>query len=212
MYSAFIPSAQPARERRGFTLTELIVCVAILAVLFLLAVSVTGRIRSAAASSECQGKLRQLGIAAKVYGTDKRGELPPAAFVNVLMPYVENQSPAFWCPADERVDGWRQAGNVAGSSTTSYAYNADLIGLATQSNRWGTQAWVRARTLPAEIEKPATAILFLDAGNYYCRRLNRTEAFRHSGGLNILYVDSHVARFSGDSATLYQDANWLPAP
>jgi general secretion pathway protein G len=209
-----LPSSPVIRrdDARGFTLVELLVSISIVGLLAALLLAGNAKAKSTAGASGCINNLRQLGVAASLYAADNQGDLPPAAFVNMLLPYGEGRSEMFWCPADNRPRAWKAEGKIAGSSTTSYAYNADLIGLATQANRWGSQCWVRARTLPFEIEKPPTKILFLDATNYYARRLNQFASFRHDKGLNIAYVDGHVARFTGTPEDLYQDINWVAAP
>lgn len=190
---------------------ELLISISIVAILAAMLLAASGRMKATTDASACLANLRQISLAAGLYAADNQGELPPAAFVNMLMPYTEDRSAVFWCPRDSRSRAWKTAGTKAGASATSYGYNADLIGLATQANRWGTQCWVRARTLPLEIEKPSTKILFLDGSNYYVRRMNPNAAFRHEGGLNIAYVDGHVAPFTGTEEDLYKDANWVAA-
>ena len=68
------------RERRwcrgGFTLTELLVVVGLIAVLISLLLPVLGRVRAAANSTACMSNLRQMHVAWTIYLTENRGRLP----------------------------------------------------------------------------------------------------------------------------------------
>ncbi len=68
-----LPSPRPVV---AFTLIELLVVIVIVALLGLVAASVTGQIKTMAVRSHCSSNLRQIGIALQSYANDNHGRLP----------------------------------------------------------------------------------------------------------------------------------------
>ncbi|MFQ6132114.1 MAG: DUF1559 domain-containing protein [Armatimonadota bacterium] len=93
-------------KRVGFTLIELLVVIAIIAILAALLFPVFARARENARRAKCMSNLRQLAMAAHMYGQDHDEALPLEVMcanphpnlVAAIYPYVGNRD-LFYCPS-----------------------------------------------------------------------------------------------------------------
>jgi prepilin-type N-terminal cleavage/methylation domain-containing protein/prepilin-type processing-associated H-X9-DG protein len=120
-----------SRLREGFTLVELMVVMAIVAILAALAFPVSSRVVQASRASGCISNLRQLGAALHLYLGEHNQMMPnlvaarsstaqaAAAIDNTLNAYVTDPR-VFACPADNK--------GLAASTGTSYFWNSGLNG------------------------------------------------------------------------------------
>lgn len=166
----------------GFTLVELLVVVAIIALLLAVMLPALGRARRAARSAICRTHLAELGRQTHLFATEHNGELPRslhsagAGFVNgepweyafgrqISGGRVLDGSPLWWnllnglyhCPFDPRRSPLRVGDRLRG--VFSYGYNVyyELTGqeTATQPGQIGP-TWRRLSQVP----HPAATVLF----------------------------------------------------
>lgn len=101
-----------ASHKKGFTLTELLIVIAIIAVLGGIAYPVSMSAIAKSREATCLSNLRSIGVGLQGYLQDNGNRLPELALgrdgkgspepvlETVLLPYVENAA-AFHCPADK---------------------------------------------------------------------------------------------------------------
>jgi len=117
------------RRAAAFTLVELLIVIAIIAVLAGLAYPVYQRVVAGAKATACVSNLRQLGVGLNAYLQDHEMIMPALKIArestsddvpvidNTLDKYVPNRA-VFACPADQK--------NFAGRTGTSFCWNVAL--------------------------------------------------------------------------------------
>ena len=129
-------------NRRGFTLTELVVVLGLIAVLVSLLLPVVGRARAAAQAAACLSNIRQMGMAWTVYVSENRGRLLDYQSYNPAQP--ERAYRGYWtgmlddykvggnavlCPAADEPIPFKQIkgyGNVNYAWTGKYESNGSV--------------------------------------------------------------------------------------
>ena len=198
-------SALP-RACRAFSLTELLIVIAIIAILAGLLLPAVGRSKAKAYNAGCVSNLRQLGIATRAFADDNQERLPSAEILptqpidpqnplpricDVLASYVgktagtnTNSATVFKCPADKM-------GRFV-SEGSSYEWNADLNGhRIDESLTHSAFLLLEPGNLSGGITNffqsfpPETIPLFLDYDPFHPRP--------PKPGKNVVFMDGHVA-------------------
>jgi general secretion pathway protein G len=167
-------------KRRAFTLVELLVAIALIAVLIGLLLSAIGRARQQADSVACLSNLRQLATAAHIYCDGNRGSFPMAYDLEFQPPLVISVNWDFntirdtasgevkvvpgllWAgqtnPKIQQCPSYDGKSNTLADPYTGYNYNTSYIG-------HGAQESIVAPIKIAQVRNAARCALFGD-GQY----------------------------------------------
>jgi prepilin-type N-terminal cleavage/methylation domain-containing protein/prepilin-type processing-associated H-X9-DG protein len=162
--------------RRGFTLAELIVVLAIVAVLTAIAVPAAARVIEAGKASACISNLKNLGVALNLYLGDHNQVMPNlqparsstsqnvAVIDNTLNVYARDPR-VFACPADNA--------GIAAATGTSYYWNFLLSG-----------------------KSITNLVFFFSTGNSEIPILCDKQGFHPytANKVNLLYADGHATQ------------------
>lgn len=191
---------------RAFTLIEMLVVIAILAIVASLLLPALSRAKAQAHNAACVNNLRQLGVATRLYCNDNEERLPSAEILptqpidpqhplpricDVLASTVgksattnQNVTSVFKCPMDN-------LGRFA-SEGSSYEWNAGLNGHRMDETRTDSAFLLLQQGNPAGgitnffvVFAPETTPLLLDYDDFHPRA--------PKSGKNIVFMDGHVA-------------------
>jgi len=209
-------------EAQGFTLVELLIVIAIIAILAGLLLPTLGRAKAKAKGINCLGNLRQMVVAANLYVDDNADSYPVAYYTG-----EENGTTVYYAWDLTTIEGepnrvipgllWQAKGNIQvqqcpsfqGAANwqtdpyTGYNYNTSFIG-------HGEYESIPEPTKSAAVHQPAKTVLFGDGeyangANKFMRapwsnpgdesfggRWSGTQGFRHQKRSNTAFCDGHA--------------------
>ena len=215
------------QARRGFTLVEILVVLAIVSLLAALLMAAFSRAREQGRRTTCTSNLKQIGLAMQLYTDDNSYAMPPTMAVNaakqmvtwadLLLSYVKTEQ-IYVCPTDPMQK------TTFSQFAISYGYNQDIGEVVDPTLVTNN---LRKPVSEYQIIKPAATVLVTDAGTTSTPGLSPlqwpvieggtfqiSDAFthdtkgngflpaphaRHSGQTNVLWADGHVKSQSIES-------------
>jgi len=210
--------------KAGFTLVELLVVVAIIALLIGILLPAIGRVRGAAEATVCGSNLRQLALANLIYADSNAGRFVVGAAKmsenlrrwhgrrdNTNEPFDPREGP-LWpyfetgevkqCPSFDPPEEGFEAGNGG------YGYNNEYVGRAERGDfdgELGAKQSMFARPTEtvmftdAAMSKPTGRLIeysFAEPPRFTWGPADPSIHFRHAGQTNVAWLDGHVSRAS----------------
>lgn len=184
-------------KHRAFTLTEILVVVAITAIAALILFPLFARARDNDRPRSCLSNLRQISLGLLMYTQDYDQKLPPTrnardGWGEIIQPYVKTYW-IFHCPTD----------NYDTDKTTDYFFNARLSSVSMEK--------IPAPNLTISLgdgtpDQPLDAHLSQLPATWL--HDSASPATRHLDGANYAFADGHVKWFNPQQITLDKpDAN-----
>ena len=176
----------------GFSLTELLVVVAIIAILATLLMPAIALVRNTASQTNCLSNLRQYGIASLTYAADNDGYAPQIAQYmpsptdayihaggryawDTCRDYGLERSDQASCPTTRRL-----LGQPPSSSMSSYNYNEPVGGVGNLVPTGdGTQVWIQSANI-AQVSRPSEVILFSEVNVIFSVAQNSNWSLRRN--------------------------------
>ncbi len=205
----------------GFSLTELLVAIVLMAVLVVMGFTAVGRLKRSTQQHTCVQNLRQIGVATLTYLNEHNGMFPgpvpsmqrtttyltadPSSLSDFLAPYLGMQKLTknlvevrqFICPAAKVI---MDQGSVPPSSRTYYLAYSFYVNGASQRTPFGYRATGTSVIPPSHISSlpnPAKTLLLIDLDGALLQRRGIIPAGAppypsHDRVRNVLFADGHV--------------------
>lgn len=223
------------RKQLAFTLTELLVTLAVIIILITLLISSSRSAMQSANAAKCVANLRQIGIAAQAWSSENDGKIVAAyedyedkrtwgyklgPYLDANLPSTYNadkydaasaalilKMPIFRCPNQDKTMDW-----------PGYGYNSDNLSLLRTAGN--PKRWVRYN----QVEQLSKTVMITDQRQTTKTRWkpyvrppsglsDATVDFRHpSTTANVLWVDGHVSvEKTGGDLMNPDDRSWKVA-
>lgn len=168
------------RNKRGFTLIEILVVVAIIGVLAAMLLPVFASAREKARAASCLSNYRQIGVAIQMYAQDADDKTPTnggsfSGLMQDCVPFIKT-SAIFICPDDyDRAEEGR-----AGSYRVPSLYQGKPLACG-----WGNPY------VAGQITTSSTTTLVYEAEQDFAQA-PIIPTYRHSSGTQLLFFDGHA--------------------
>jgi prepilin-type N-terminal cleavage/methylation domain-containing protein/prepilin-type processing-associated H-X9-DG protein len=215
-----------AGHTKKFTMIELLIVIAIIAILASLLLPALKKTRETSQSTVCSNNIKQLGQLTVMYSNDNDGWMPlaysgsGAYWIIALGDQLNN--PGSWVPwaADSTGTGWVGTPEFirnlfqCPSSGTDYSGNKCKYGVSIGYNRRIGDLTVSGNYGPRKIEKQTSKlVVFHDLNSSVAWRTfvdNAHTDYRHTGKMNTFFCDGHISSIGPTEVSAWTSAEMTP--
>jgi prepilin-type N-terminal cleavage/methylation domain-containing protein len=199
------------RLQDAYTLLELLVVIALVAMLAALLLPILARAKEKARSSQCTGNLRQWGLAYEMYAADNGDFLPRRGQGVQTLAVIDR--PDDWFNALPGYFGLPTFQEMVAGKAQPAAHKPSVFICPTADNPGGTyflpygmnmnlSPWnLPQATKFGEVTQPSCVVTMADAPGPYASTYPSAQPYsivaRHAGRLNLLFLAGQVQSFAG---------------
>jgi len=195
----------------GFSLVELLVVIALIALLASLLLPALSRAKAKARVTRCTNNLRQLGLAFRQYADDNQDFLPrrgqgvqplaqidrPEDWFNALPPYFNSPSYQDLCAANQRLKPGSASVFLCPVAIDPGSNNFLPYGMNMNLCPWNLPQATRF----AEVVRPSQVVAMADAPGPYASTFPSANPYtpvaRHAGRVTLLFLAGQVNSLAG---------------
>jgi len=199
------------RKNRAFTLVELLVVIAVIAILASLLLPALTHAHAKAHSTQCISNLRQWGLAFRQYSDDNKDCLPrrgqgiqplaqidrPEDWFNSLPPYLNSQSYQQLFAANQKLKPRSSTVFVCPDATDPGSNHFLPYGMNMNLSPWN----LPTATKYGDVAHPDCVVAMADAPGPYASTYPSVHSYsplaRHGGRINLLFLAGRVQSLAG---------------
>lgn len=210
----------------GFTLTEILVVLAILTILIALLIPAFRSVQESAFTTKCSANLKSIAVAGQAYAHDNNGEFTSITYHHALTDTNSAGSPTpgfrAYLGFEKRVTGVDTILTCPSLQkthlTTNYAFNHNygVNAKATTYKPGGGKEWLRGLRSWANVETPSQMSYFMDGvgtpgskgyvfSDYYSTADRGKFHYPHRSKQQVLFLDGHIALMTAEDIAAIPD-------
>lgn len=190
--------------KRGFTLVEALVCVAVIGALLVICIPVLSGMRQSASQAQCLARLRECGQAVLLHANDRMGAVESTTGGKIANGFWANLLFQRGYIADKRI--FRCPTGQASIALDNAAWMWRTYGMNMQTTPFATISGADFRLYIRRAERPSEHPLLMDSATKSLQQSFRIEVSgegfgcRHFKKANTFFLDGHISSVDAETA------------